>query len=80
MRRLAGFTKRRYAQYWDDQSSDLPTIWSAALAPGMPLVPVRFLAPIHVAGNLGSMMIHLVHAEVREGGSTRTIVDIADKR
>ncbi|MGE5537383.1 MAG: DUF3108 domain-containing protein [Gemmatimonas sp.] len=75
MRRLAGFSKRRYAQYWDDESSDLPTIWSAALAPGMPLVPVRFLAPIHIAGNLGTMVIHIVHAELRAGAGTRVLVD-----
>jgi hypothetical protein len=80
MKRLAGFGKRRYAQYWDEETGTLPTIWSAPLVPGMPLVPVRFLAPINMAGNIGSMMVHLVHAELREGGTTRPILDIEKKR
>jgi hypothetical protein len=79
MRRLAGFSKRRYAQYWDDETGSLPTIWSASLVPGMPMVPVRFLAPINVTGNIGSLMVHLVHAEVREGATTRTILDLAKR-
>jgi hypothetical protein len=80
MKRLAGFSKRRYAQYWDDETGTLPTIWSAALVPGMPLVPVRFLAPINVTGNLGSLMVHLVHAEVREGDTARTLLNLDKKR
>jgi hypothetical protein len=80
MKRLAGFAKRRYAQYWDDESGALPTIWSAALVRGMPLVPVRFSAPIAIAGNIGSLMIHIVRAEVREDGATRTILDLDRKR
>jgi hypothetical protein len=80
MKRLAGFAKRRYSQYWDDESGSLPTIWSAPLVPDMPMVPVRFLAPINMAGNLGSLMIHIVHAELRDGGTTRTILDLEKKR
>jgi hypothetical protein len=80
MKRLAGFAKRRYAQYWDDESGSLPTIWSAPLVPDMPMVPVRFLAPINMGANIGSLMLHIVHAELREGGTTRTILNLDKKR
>jgi hypothetical protein len=80
MKRLAGFSTRRYAQFWDDEKGTLPTIWSASIVPEMPLVPVRFLAPINIAGNLGSLMAHLVHADVRENGTTKTLLDLEKKR
>lgn len=71
--RISGFSKRRNnTQQWDDGSSNPPVIASAKLAPGLPLVPVRFIATI----NLGTMVVHLVHAELRENGATRTIAEL----
>lgn len=67
--RISGFSKRRAANYWDEASANPPVIWAAQLAPEMPLVPVRLMATI----NLGTMVVHLVHAELTEGGSTRII-------
>ena len=69
IKRISGFSKRRNAHYWDEASTNPPVIWGAPLAPGMPLVPVRFMATI----NLGTMVVHLVHAELSENGATRTI-------
>ena len=69
IKRISGFTARRSARYWDDDGGSWPTIWAAQLEPDMPLVPVRFLASI----NIGTMVVHLVHAEVRDGGESRPI-------
>lgn len=74
--RISGFSARRTAHYWDDDGGNLPTIWAASLAAGLPMVPVRFMAPINIAGNLGTMVIHLVHAEVQEGGESRALAEM----
>lgn len=80
LNRISGFSSRRYAHYWDDDGGNLPVIWSASLAPdltpALPMVPVRFMAPISIGGNIGTMMIHLVHAELRENDSTRVLVEL----
>lgn len=68
--RISGFSKRRRnAQQWGDDSSTPPMIWVARLVPDMPLVPVRFMA----STNFGTVVLHLVRAEAREGGTSRTI-------
>ena len=71
--RISGFSKRRRnAQQWGDDSSTPPTIWVARLTPDMPLVPVRFMASI----DFGTLVLHLVRAEARENGATRTIAEL----
>jgi hypothetical protein len=74
--RISGFSARRTAHYWDDNGGNLPVIWAASLASGLPMVPVRFMAPMTIAGNVGTMVIHLVHAEVQEKGATHVLVEL----
>ncbi len=74
--RISGFNARRTAHYWDDDGGNLPVIWAASLAAGLPMVPVRFMAPMAIAGNVGTMVVHLVRAEVQEKGATRVLVEL----
>jgi hypothetical protein len=72
IKRISGYGKRRANHYWDETSTNPPTIWAADLAPGMPLVPVKLMATVV----FGTMSANLVHAEVRENGATRTLADL----
>lgn len=72
IKRISGYSKQRNAHYWDETSTNPPAIWSANLAPGMPLVPVKFMATV----TFGTMVVHLVHAEFRENGATHTIAEL----
>ena len=74
--RISGFNARRTAHYWDDDGGNLPVIWAASLASGLPMVPVRFMAPVTIVGNVGTMVIHLVHAEVQEKETTRVLAEM----
>jgi hypothetical protein len=74
IRRISGFGNARTPQSWDDGSADPPTIEAARLAPGMPLIPVRMAATI----SFGPVVAHLIHAELREHGTTRTLAELAE--
>jgi Protein of unknown function (DUF3108) len=74
IQRISGFGNVRTPQSWDDGSVDPPTIEAARLAPGMPLVPVRIAATV----SLGPVVAHLIHAELREHGATRTLAELAE--
>jgi hypothetical protein len=39
-------------------------------------VPVRFLASVSIGGNESTIMVHLVHAEVRDGHGTRVLANL----
>jgi hypothetical protein len=79
---ISGFSKKRRYVHWEDAGSgnNNPTVWAAQLAPDLPLVPVRFLASLDIGGNVSTMVVHLVHAEVRDDGGTRVLADLANAR
>ncbi|HET9148898.1 MAG TPA: DUF3108 domain-containing protein [Alphaproteobacteria bacterium] len=76
---ISGFSKKRRYVQWGDAGSntDQPTVWAAWFAPDMPLVPVRFLASVSIGGNESTIMVHLVHAEVRDGHGTRVLANLS---
>lgn len=79
---ISGFSKKRRYVHWEDAggNNNRPTVWAAQFAPDMPLIPVRFLASVSIGGNISTIVVHLVHAELHEGQSTRVLADVARKR
>ena len=63
MKRISGFRKSWKAKRQIDDDASRPTIWVAAIQPGLPPVPVRYDGAIA----LGNIVIHLTKAEVRKG-------------
>jgi hypothetical protein len=62
MERISGFRKSwRSSRQWDAGSSTPPTIWIAPIRQDLPPVPVRYEGQIA----LGTIVVHLTHAQVR---------------
>jgi hypothetical protein len=61
MERISGFSKkkRRYANQWDEDKDEPPTLWVAQVRDDMPPVPVRFTGAI----SFGSIVVHLIRVE-----------------
>lgn len=61
MERISGFSKkkRRYANQWDEDKDEPPTLWVARVRDDMPPVPVRFTGAV----SLGSIIVHLIRVE-----------------